>query len=457
MTTRIIVGDCREVLKTLPDRSIHACITSPPYYNLRDYGTAQWEGGDVGCDHVDKAGPVNAPSAKSTLTTNNGKGPQPGDKYHHEATAQYRNQCGKCGAVRVDQQIGLEASLDEYVTTLVEVFREVWRVLRDDGTVWLNLGDGFSSQGGVHKNGSYDGVVGRHMNGMARQTGGLKPKDLMMVPARVALALQADGWYLRSDIIWAKPNPMPESVTDRPTSSHEHVFLLTKRSRYFYDAEAVREPHKPESIERMKSPLGAMRDRFDQADPKPGNFNDYLDREAGWGNPNGRNLRNVWTIATRPYPDAHFATFPPALVEPCIKAGTSERGCCPTCGSPWLRVVERVTGDMSWAGRSAKNQALYDQGYGGKRGITLNVGSKEEYYANQPQNQTIGWQPSCRCDAGVPIPCTVLDPFGGAGTTALVADRLGRNAMLIELNEQYAELARRRLVGDAPLFAKVES
>jgi DNA modification methylase len=312
MTTTLHQGDCRDVLATLPAESVHCCVTSPPYFGLRDYGVAG--------------------------------------------------------------QIGLEPTLDAYVATLVEVFRQVRRVLHKDGTLWLNLGDSYGAQQGNGFNThAYTGGTNRVQTMQAEQGNikvatGLKPKNLIGIPWRVAFALQADGWYLRSDIIWAKPNPMPESVTDRPTKAHEYLFLLAKSERYYYDTDAIREPQiDPDRIQVNKLTRG----------PSLENGKSWRsDGDERGYNPLGRNRRSVWTVATQPFSDAHFATFPPALIEPCILAG------CPPGG-------------------------------------------------------------------------TVLDPFGGAGTTGLVADRLQRNAVLIELNPKYADMAQMRIHGDAPLFAEV--
>ena len=313
MSIRIIQGDCREVLASLPNQSAQCCVTSPPYYGLRDYG--------------------------------------------------------------VEGQIGLEQTPAEYVAELVAVFREVRRALRDDGTVWLNLGDSYHNyrshmNGGaptntVHRGGSRDGTEGFGRTNRNAHLPGLKDKDLIGIPWRVAFALQEDGWWLRSDIIWAKPNPMPESVTDRPTRAHEYLFLLTKAGRYFFDAEAVRES----SVEpdRMRA------DRFGGASWEG---RQQHSEGALFTGGTTRNIRSVWTIATQPFTEAHFATFPPELAERCIRAGSRK-------------------GD------------------------------------------------------------TVLDPFAGAGTSLLVADRLGRDAIGIELNADYAAMAERRIRADAGLFAQV--
>jgi DNA modification methylase len=342
MSIQIIEGDCRDMLATLPAQSVHCCVTSPPYFGLRDYG--------------------------------------------------------------VDGQIGLEPTPDEFVAELVAVFREVRRVLRDDGTVWLNLGDSYASAWPAPNN--RRNIINQPMNGgkrgpqrQSKLHGHLKEKDLMGIPWRVAFALQADGWYLRQDIIWHKPNPMPESVTDRCTKAHEYVFLLSKSARYFYDADAIAEPVALSTVERLSQDVESQRG----SDRVPGKTNGAM-KAVGRASGNKshkyvteggkqhatkaglmkiadvayetRNARSVWTIATQPFKEAHFATFPPDLAERCIKAG------CPIGG-------------------------------------------------------------------------TVLDPFGGAGTTGLVADRLQRNAVLIELNPVYADIARRRIEGDAPLFSEV--
>jgi len=290
MTVRILRGDCRDVLKTLPDESVHCVVTSPPYWGLRDYG--------------------------------------------------------------VQGQIGLEDSTVAYIVNLVAVFQEVRRVLRADGTLWLVIDDSYATDA---KDARGDGY---------------KRKDLIGIPWRVALALQEDGWWLRCDVIWNKTSCMPESVQDRPTRSHEYVFLLSRSQHYQYDADAIKEPD-----------VGADHPRNVLAKPEPSGG--VLKPNTGirtieGRNGQGRNKRSVWTVGPQPFIGGHTASFPPALVEPCILAGCPEGG-------------------------------------------------------------------------------TVLDPFGGAGTTGLVADRHKRNAILIELNPEYAAMAERRIRGDAPLFAEVSA
>lgn len=314
MTVRILTGDCRTMLATLEAGSARCCVTSPPYYGLRDYGH--------------------------------------------------------------DGQIGLEQTPDAYVAELVAVFREVRRVLADDGTLWLNLGDSYASTGGAHggrednqrgvgAKRTHDAGAGDQANRRAPQ--GLKPKDLIGIPWMVAFALREDGWYLRSEIIWHKPAPMPESVTDRPTKAHEQVFLLSKRERYFYDLEAIREPAKPWNAGQLRAPkMGA--ERIHGAGKAGVNVKTYDEIK-------GANARTVWTIGPEPFAGAHFATMPPELALRCILAGSAK-------------------GD------------------------------------------------------------TVLDPFTGAGTTGLVADRNGRHFVGTELNQTYADMARDRIRRDAPLFVE---
>lgn len=314
----ILQGDVREVLQTLPTGSVHCCVTSPPYFGLRDYGTAKWEGGDPECKHA-----IERRTSKSTLGLAKGEGSQESARRREMAVVvPYRNVCEKCGARRIDSQIGLEETPAEYVHNLVRVFREVRRVLRDDGTLWLNLGDSYASTSTYNTTNTQHSSAGWKQDGRRPNAGvptGFKPKDLMMIPARVALALQEDGWYLRSDIIWSKPNPMPESVTDRPTKAHEYLFLLAKSERYYYNADAIREEMTSEPRARDRNAegysvaLGTGRPRF-----SPG--------ERVYGEDGMRNKRSVWTVATEPYHGAHFATFPTALVEPCILAGCPENG-----------------------------------------------------------------------------------------------------------------------------------
>jgi DNA modification methylase len=392
MVIRALSGDCRAILPTLPDESVHCVVTSPPYWGLRDYGAAG--------------------------------------------------------------QLGMEASPEAYVAELVAVFRKVRRALRNDGTLWLVLGDSYASGEVGRVDGAGEGrSLGQTQKPRSerriKQSTGLAQKNLVGIPWRVAFALQEDGWYLRQDIVWAKPNPMPESVTDRCTKAHEYLFLLTKSARYYYDAEAIAEPF---ADERMGNPgayqrtsqaaKGSNRDRQDTG---------FLNNGAGW-NENGakssRNKRSVWTVATEPYPDAHFATFPPALIEPCISAGCPAQ-CCAKCGAPWVRKVEtiRARPKSELRGKYAEENASVRIG-GGASSIGLSNWHDGRFDA---QRRTLGFAASCSCSADA-VPGTVLDPFAGAGTTGLVADRLQRNAVLVELNPAYGTMAENRIWSDAPLF-----
>ena len=336
MTTKIKVGEARAELRKMEAESVQTVVTSPPYWALRNYSTKD--------------------------------------------------------------QIGLEGTLQEHLEALVEVFSEVRRVLRRDGTLWVNYADAYA--------GTAPGP---------NRLNGFKPKDLMQLPARVAMALRADGWWLRSEIIWFKKNPMPEPDRGRPANAHEKMFLLSKQENCYYDAEAVRVP--------------------------------AICHQKGARIEDGAYLRNVWVIAVEPYQGAHFATFPRKLVEPCVKAGTSEYGACAACGAPYLR--ERAPNSGGATGQSFHNAEDYrlERGHS-----TKNTHNKAIYR----RGKTIGWNPTCECGTSEVRPCLVLDPFGGSGTTALVARNLGRDAVLIEINAEYAEMARERLRLGNELFAEQE-
>jgi DNA modification methylase len=303
-TAKVIIGDNRKTLKTLPDRSVQCVVTSPPYWGLRDYGTGVWIGGDEGCSHK-RENKVGESTISYHANTDMGA---VGD-------AIYKDVCPRCGARREDDQIGLELTPADYVEQLCQVFDEVWRVLADDGTLWLNLGDSYVGTGSKGDLTDPKYAEGRNGQKVAvnNKVAGLKPKDLVGIPWRVAFALQDRGWYLRSDIIWHKPNPMPESVTDRPTKSHEYIFLLTKSPRYYYDHEAIKEPVAQDWGTRDRS-NGKYHNEGTGLQPHSGLEKSY----------ENRNKRDVWTVATKPYAGAHFATYPMKLIEPCILAGSRE-------------------------------------------------------------------------------------------------------------------------------------
>ena len=330
MSIEILQGDCIESLKNLEECSINTCVTSPPYWGLRNYN--------------DEA-----------------------------------------------KQLGMEDTPEEFTENLVKVFREIKRVLRDDGTAWLNLGDSYG-----------------------------KNKQLTGIPWRVAFALQQDGWYLRQDIIWHKPNPMPESVRDRCTKAHEYIFLLSKKPKYYYDHEAIKEdakypqgPNSPQSIKKGKGEFG-------------------MDTRGGLSKIGAlakKNKRSVWTVTTKPFKGAHFATFPKDLIEPCVLAGCPEKMCC-ECGTPYKRQMQK-TGEFQrrWSKTIATAEGSPHEGQSSMQNIY----------------EDLGLQKQCDCQTNETKAGTVLDPFGGSGTTGIVAAQHNRNAVLLELNQEYIELAKARI------------
>jgi DNA modification methylase len=315
---QIFIGDNKKTLKYFESGSVQCVVTSPPYWGLRDYGTSIWLGGNSNCEHIQDQSKTkkfgnqefneNRPSREATKT----KG------YFFE------NQCLHCGAIREDSQLGLEPTPDKFVENLCQVFDEVWRVLKDDGTVWVNLGDSYAafrdskSSPDTLRTGDETRVsVAANRNPTMLKQAGLKHKDLVGIPWRFAFAMQARGWYLRQDIIWAKPNPMPESVTDRCTKSHEYIFLFSKSAKYYYDYEAIKEPVVTETVGKGIRFGGSK--YGDSDDPKHAtkSGNVYEGSET-------RNKRDVWTVPTKSYAEAHFATYPPELIKPCILAGSRE-------------------------------------------------------------------------------------------------------------------------------------
>jgi DNA modification methylase len=354
---KIEFGDNRTTMKRwiAEGVKVQTCVTSPPYYGLRDYGTGNWVGGDINCSHK-----RDSKYSENTITGHANKELTVGD-------AIYKSVCPKCGAIREDLQLGLEETPEEYVSAMVDVFRHVRDLLEDDGTLWLNIGDSYASQGGrqveqtVRKTDDYvnSGQLGSNGSGTSRRPpDGIKAKDLIGIPWMLAFALRADGWYLRQDIIWHKPNPMPESVQDRCTKSHEYIFLLSKSSKYYYDHEAIKEPIKGEPEIRNKNAEGY------QADYAHGDR--FSKGERVFGADGMANKRSVWSVPVKPYSGAHFAVFPSDLIEPCILAGA-------------------------------------------------------------------------------PVGGIVLDPFMGSGTTAQVAQDLGRQYLGCELNPKYKSLQDKRI------------
>jgi DNA modification methylase len=361
-------GDARAVLAQMDADSVDCVVTSPPYWGLRDYGTAKWVGGSPDCDHRKAARQSVAKSiAASTL--------HGGYATVGHSREGFSGHCPRCGAVRVDLQLGLEPTIGDYIASMVEVFEHVRRVLKLDGTLWLNMGDCYASsvkgtshtRDGAASSADHDDRAFRDKP-FSTVGNGLKPKDKVLMPHRLAIALQAAGWFVRQDIVWAKRNPLPESVRDRPTTAHEYVFLLSKSSNYYYDADAIKEPVSGGTHARGTqhvTPKAAAHHGDQLLRPR----NNASASVAMWDAVTMRNKRSVWPIATQPYPDAHVATFPEALVTPCILAGCPERG-------------------------------------------------------------------------------IVLDPFAGSGTTLVVAKRLGRRALGIELSPDYVALAAARVGKD---------
>lgn len=335
------IGDASELIqKHLPDNSVHCVITSPPYFGLRSY---------LEEDDPNK-----------------------------------------------NKEIGLEKTPEEYVNNLVKLFQEIKRVLHPQGTVWLNIGDSYNGSGKVGKKHNPDHVVfgqkiKNKMYGTSTHIKGLKPKDLIGIPWKVAFALQEDGWYLRSDIIWSKPNPMPEPVTDRPTKSHEYMFLLSKSKHYWYDYIAIQE----KTIDTQEM----------------------------------RNKRSVWTVATQPFTDAHFAVFPPKLIESCVLAGCPEK-CCPKCGKGWVRITKKKRTKIS-------NSKKY-------KNCSLRNDTDNERFITE--TKTIGFEPSCKCNCSGFVPGIILDPFFGSGTTGLVANKYGRDYIGIDLDSKNTKIIKKRKI-----------
>lgn len=411
--------DCLAGLKLLPDKSVHCVVTSPPYWGLRDYGMAG--------------------------------------------------------------QVGLEKTPKLFIKSMVAIFKEVKRVLRDDGTLWLNIGDSYAANG---KNRSTKQATAKStLNGTTKTqeqslrqqsliVDDLKPKDLVGIPWMMAFALRADGYYLRQDIIWAKPNPMPESVTDRCTKSHEYFFLLSKSKQYYYDHIAIMQEAQEWTGKAAEfGRTGAVSEHIlpgqsaaQHRPRKSGNKERKNGSERGCPEGNVSNVcssvpweglkankRSIWTIATKPYAEAHFATFPEDLITDPIKAGTSEYGCCENCGNPYKRLYRQQlvpTYKASFNSKPDERDAQAD---------AQDAGSNRMKDGHKPgwinKTNTLGWVPSCKCPNTKRIPCTVLDPFMGAGTTALVAQKLGRNFIGFELNPKYVAMANKRLNSHLGMFS----
>lgn len=462
----MLKGDCRATLAALAPGSVQSVITSPPYYALRDYGSPPlvW-GGDP--EHAHEWGellPARKPGQVAQTKWANVSAVADGQR------AAAGSECA-CGAWLGG--LGLEPTPALFVEHLVECFRHVRRVLREDGVLWLNLGDSYSS-GGRTSTAEPRGIVGQRgwLSGQGRRPpviDGAKPKDLLMIPFRAALALQADGWYLRSVIPWVKRNPMPESVLDRPSGAIEYVFLLAKSESYYWDADSVRaatvslDPRHPSY--RPNSAAISENGRKEYSAKHEMSARQYS--EAGRNRRNSDWFFESWqglmldeegealalVVNPAPFAGAHYATFPPKLIEPMIRASTSERGQCPACGKPW----ERVTEPALVPTRKAAKTFVVDER--DEKADANDQGSNRQKDGHKPgwirADTTVGWRAGCEHTAE-PVPQRVLDPFGGAGTVGLVADRLGRDATLCELSPDYSAMGSTRIVSDAPLFAQLE-
>ena len=451
------------MLATLPDASVQCVVTSPPYFGLRAYGTdPQVWGGDPDHGHVwverneyHNPGDATAgPRQKTNIGAITGRGV-------------IRDAHCPCGAWR--GELGSEPTPSLFVEHLVSILDEVGRVMRPDGVLFCNLGDSYAGSGkgtpgpgALIKHTERQGFTGagadaRNGTAPVHKTGGtygVRPKSLLLIPQRFAIAMQDAGWYVRSQIAWCKTSAMPESVRDRPTSAWEPIWMFTKQARYFWDQEAVR----------VEATSFGRQHTTGIQPPKVRGYADATGQRGHGGDLSinyerqTANLRNFWLLGPEPSREAHYASFVSEIPRRCILAATSEKGQCPACGAPWVRVVERERGTP---GELRGYQAGV---HGTTPSVTHGKGSPNAVAgANYMQmtarggirSETTGWQPGCQCNAGDPVPQLVLDPFLGSGTTALVADQLGRHAVGIELNPEYARMAERRITNDGPMFANV--
>lgn len=512
MSVLYLTGDAKEMLRLLPDNYVHCIVTSPPYFNLRAYEGGKdivWDG-DPNCQHewgdYEQTFHSGTNAGEKQLTVRGA---------FHNMVKYTASFCSLCNAWR--GQLGSEPNVNLYISHLVQIFREVRRVLRPDGQFWLNIGDSASASGGAYKpehaNPGLDNSVVRSGVGSRGATDGLKSLDTCLIPFRLVLALQRDGWYAHSDNIWSKVNPMPRSyngwrwekhrvkIGDRgrgteawrvganptpqqdhdangdfknsavwqdcpgcpkclpndglvlrkgswsPTESHEYIFQLVKSTPYFADREAVKEPIAVSTVGRGKVSFGGEKGRNyvpEESDPNFRNGTEQWGREYDYSESNSdgkRNLRSVWEFPTQGFKGAHFAVFPPKLVEIVVKASTSEYGVCDKCGGQWARVIGKVSRVHSqWGGAGTKD-------------AHNGINQPESFMRNglpgctTTSVETVGFRSTCTCNSGVSKPI-ILDPFGGSGTTSMVAERLNCDSIYIDSSAEYTEMARQRIAED---------
>ena len=480
MGIKILHGSCLDRLKDLEDQSINTCITSPPYWGLRDYGTGEWEGGDENCDHVAN------PKATKKMGNKEFNKNRP-SRENTKTKGYYEKQCPKCGAIKQDNQLGLEETPEEFVENLVQVFREVKRVLRDDGTVWLNLGDSYSSGGRTTT--TNQTLRGDKDYGVTRPkpSEGIKPKDLIGIPWRVAFALQADGWYLRQDIIWHKPNPMPESVRDRCTKAHEYIFLLSKSPKYYFDNEAIKEDLAESSKIRLNQDIENQKG----SDRVPGKSNGNM--KAVGGNKSHGKYKNQETEAKNR--QGLHANRGDKLIE--VREGLPEQSVfveflrsrvnaktlADNTDIPLTKIEHWFRKDKTgfsypsiedWKKVREFIDDFSNEFYEIDKGLSEFDLKTDEVVVNPKRNKRSVWTVTTKPFKGAHFatfpmdliePCVlagcpeggiVLDPFGGSGTTAQVANGHNRDAILIELNEEYIEIAKERIAPDGDLFTEIE-
>lgn len=469
----VIQGHTLQRLQMLADKSVHMIVTSPPYYGLRAYGTdPQVWGGDPNCEH--EWGEVHPPGYRES-DTNPGPLQHEGNKGREKLTS---NVCSKCGAWR--GELGLEPTPEMYIQHLTMIFREARRVLRDDGTLWVNIGDSYAgswgAQGGVSNLKLPSADVYPSKSPLRKTHGDIKPKDLLEIPSLLAASLRSDGWYLRSRIPWIKRNALPSSVKDRPSSSIEYVFLLSKSKKYYYDYVATMQLSS-ESYNKDKRPRGVIRQCVNPTSkyPDEGQFakkepqkQDLCGNETLVGFnarcvDSGTGLRymrdsdfffRTWQgllhnedgepmaliVNPKGYKGAHFACFPIKLVEPMIVAGTSEKGVCPECGAPWVRTIEK----KHTTEHTGETETAYSEGSAANRLALLRQTARENGEEFQSCVETTGWQPTCTC-GNEPVPATVLDPFAGSCATGVACQWHNRNFIGLELKPEYCALGRKRL------------